>query len=156
MRHEVEAMLINPPPEWVYQFTSGARKAGIRGPLSLQNALKILGITAGGNRSNDTAYGFNEVPDEVREAALHGLRLSYQHNYGGWDFIGIARAIQLVVMPSVPDETLRRMSNYFSRHQKDKRGKNFGNESRPSRGYMAWLNWGGDPGWFWSSRGGGT
>jgi hypothetical protein len=119
--------------------------------MTVENALKILGITAGGNVSGDRASGRHKVPDAVREAAMKGLRLSYKNDYGAWNFIGIARAIQLATQSGVPDETRRRMKNYFSRHGKDKTARRFGNDADPSRGYMAWLNWGGDPGLDWVS-----
>ena len=41
------------------------------------------------------------------------------------------------------------MKNYLGRHLKDKSSGRFGNDLDPSRGYMAWLNWGGDPGSDW-------
>jgi len=82
---------------------------------------------------------------------MEGLRLSHAHNYGAWDFIGIARAVELSIVPSVSNETKKRMKNYFTRHLKDKQSGRFGNTLDPSRGYMAWLNWGGDPGMSWAN-----
>ena len=111
--------------------------------------MMIIGITAGGRESGDSPVGKNKVPRAVKEAAMKGLRLSYRNNYGAWNFIGIARAIELALMPAVSDTTTSRMHNYLFRHAKDKAGKNFGNDATPSRGYMAWLNWGGDPAVQW-------
>lgn len=155
-RREVEQMLKSPPSDWRAQFGSGAsqlRQTGQFGgkELTREGALRILGITAGGNRSSDTARGGQRVPADVREEAMHGLRLSHANNYGAWNFIGIARAIQLATEPGVPASTTDRMSNYFTRHAKDKQSANFGNDRSPSRGYMAWLNWGGDAGLRWTS-----
>lgn len=147
---QIERWLADAPSDWENQFSSGYSKlGGGRGKLTVENALKVLGITAGGNRSNDRASGEHVVPDAVRQAAMHGLKLSWENNYGAWDFIGIARAIQLATQPGVPQSTLARMSAYFTRHAKDKRSGRFGDEYDPSRGYMAWLNWGGDPGQAW-------
>jgi hypothetical protein len=155
-RREVEQMLKSPPSDWRSQFGSGAsqlRQTGQFGgkELTREGALRILGITAGGNRSSDTARGGQRVPADVREEAMHGLRLSHANNYGAWNFIGVARAIQLATEPGVPTSTTDRMSNYFTRHAKDKQSANFGNDRSPSRGYMAWLNWGGDAGLRWTS-----
>lgn len=157
-RREVEQMLKTAPGDWRAQFQSGAsqlRQTGQFGAkeLTREGALRVLGITAGGNRSSDTARGSRRVPADVREEAMHGLRLSHANNYGAWNFIGIARAIQLATEPGVPTSTIDRMSNYFTRHAKDKQSANFGNERSPSRGYMAWLNWGGDAGLRWVSGG---
>jgi hypothetical protein len=44
------------------------------------------------------------------------------------------------------------MYAYFARHEVDKRGKNFGNDAKPSNGYIAWLLWGGDPGRAWATK----
>ena len=155
-RREVEQMLKTAPSDWRSQFGSGAsqlRQTGQFGgkELTREGALRILGITAGGNRSSDTARGSQRVPADVREDAMRGLRLSHANNYGAWNFIGIARAIQLATEPGVPTSTMDRMRNYFTRHTKDKQSANFGNDRSPSRGYMAWLNWGGDAGLRWTS-----
>lgn len=150
-RKQIERWLETAPSDWVGQFRSGFRKAqpGKSPVLNIDNALAVLGITAGGRPSGDRAEGSYPVPDGVREEAMHGLELSWENNYGAWDFIGIARAIQLATQPGVPQSTLSRMSAYFSRHVKDKQSRRFGNDSDPSRGYMAWLNWGGDAGYRW-------
>ena len=44
------------------------------------------------------------------------------------------------------------MYAYFARHEVDKKGKNFGNEEKPSNGYIAWLLWGGEPGKRWATK----
>lgn len=154
-RAEIAHMLKHMPAQWKAMYNSGRRKLAAKGGPKLpavptpEQAMQLLGITAGGNLSDDQAKGPNEVPKNVRDEAMHGIRLSYDHNYGAWDFIGLARAIQLAISPGVPDSTHRRMRNYFTRHLKDKRSARFGDEGSPSRGYMAWLNWGGDAGAQW-------
>lgn len=144
----IEKWLSDAPSDWKSQFRQGMSERAATGQgssraMNLDNALKILGITAGGNRSSDAPMGRNRVPDDVRAAAMKGLALSWENNYGGWNFIGVARAMQLAVMPGVPAETLNRMSNFFGRNQRWKQSANFGDDDNPSRGYMAWLNWGG-------------
>jgi hypothetical protein len=44
------------------------------------------------------------------------------------------------------------MSAYFARHQADKASMSneWGDESDPSAGYIAWLLWGGEPGRRWA------
>lgn len=151
---EISAMLGKPPSDWKSEYRSGmkARSASGQGasrPMTLENVLKILEITAGGNVSGDRASGPNKVPQAVRDAAMKGVRLSYANNYGAWDFIGIARAIQLATQRGIPDKSMSRMRSYFSRHRKDKQSSGFGDDSNPSKGYMAWLNWGGEAGKQW-------
>ncbi len=150
-------MLRRMPSDWRSQYNEGRyllRSVG--GPAlpatpTPEEAMEIIGITAGGNRDTDRPTGRNKVPASVRAEALKGLRLSYENNYGAWTFIGIARAIQLVLAPGVSDRTMERMERYFGRHAKDRGSSGFGDDSDPSRGYMAWLNWGGDAGLEWVS-----
>lgn len=152
---EIARMLQSMPSDWQRQYRSGARQLNQAGgpvlPMnpSPEDVVQLIGITAGGNLSRDKAQGPNAVPAAVRQAAMKGLRLSHKNNYGAWNFIGIARAVELAIVPSVSDETMSRMRNYFTRHLKDKGAPNFGNDAKPSRGYMAWLNWGGDAGAKW-------
>lgn len=152
---EIARMLQSMPSDWQRQYRNGARQLNQAGgpvlPMSPrpEDVVQLIGITAGGNLSRDKAQGPNEVPAAVRQAAMKGLRLSHKNNYGAWNFIGIARAVELAIVPSVSDETMSRMRNYFTRHLKDKGAPNFGNDAKPSRGYMAWLNWGGDAGAKW-------
>ena len=42
------------------------------------------------------------------------------------------------------------MYSYFSRHEVDKKGKDWANQSNPSNGYIMWLAWGGDAGFSWA------
>jgi hypothetical protein len=45
---------------------------------------------------------------------------------------------------------VRRMFSFFSRHEVDKKGKDFDNTSNPSNGRIMWDAWGGDAGFSWS------
>jgi len=153
---EIADLLRTMPSDWRRQYRSGRDKlAAIGGPVlpdtpTPEQAMLLIGITAGGNPSGDTPYGPHRVPAAVRQAAMKGIRLSHANNYGAWDFIGLARAIELVIVPSVSDTTFKRMGKYLFRHKKDTLAGGFGNDASPSRGYMAWLNWGGDPAVSWT------
>ncbi len=154
-RREVDQLLATAPPAWRVAYARGAAAvvdAGLPapGPLTREGALAILGITAGGRPSGDAARGPNAVPAAVRAEALEGLRLSHAHNYGAWHFIGIARAVQLATEPGVPDTTLARVRAYFSRHAADRDAPGYARPGAPSRGRLAWLNWGGDAAAAWA------
>ena len=47
-------------------------------------------------------------------------------------------------------DTVKRMYSFFSRHEVDKKGKDFNNTSNPSNGRIMWDAWGGDAGFSWS------
>jgi hypothetical protein len=44
------------------------------------------------------------------------------------------------------------MYSYFSRHEVDKKGKDWNNSENPSNGKIMWLAWGGDAGYSWSRK----
>jgi len=94
------------------------------------------------------ADGFSP-PQGVRDNAKRGLELRREFNRGG-TAVGVARARDLSNGKSLPLETINRMVSYFARHEVDKKGENWGNASDPSRGYIAWLLWGGDAGKTWA------
>lgn len=88
-------------------------------------------------------------PKGAQENAKRGLELRREFKRGG-TMVGVARARDLSNGASLPLETVNRMVSYFARHEVDKKGKDFGNASNPSRGYIAWLLWGGDAGKTWA------
>ena len=64
--------------------------------------------------------------------------------------VGWTRAHQLASGESLSLDTVKRMFSFFSRHEVDKKGKDWGNQANPSNGYIMWLAWGGDAGFSWS------
>ena len=88
-------------------------------------------------------------PNDVQEAARRGLELRSEQppsNRAG-TAVGIARARDLAGGRRVSISTLERMVSYFARHEVDKQGEGWGKDSK---GYQAWLMWGGDPGRRWA------
>ena len=65
----------------------------------------------------------------------------------GMTSVGLTRARQLISGESLSLETVKRMYSFFSRHEVDKKGEGWGKDSK---GYQAWLGWGGDAGYSWS------
>ena len=98
--------------------------------------------------ANKSVDGF-VPPKGVQENAKRGLELRAEFKRGG-TMVGVARARDLSNGKSLPLETINRMVSYFARHEVDKKGKDWGNASNPSRGYIAWLLWGGDAGKTWA------
>jgi hypothetical protein len=90
-------------------------------------------------------------PASVAAAARRGLALREAQppsNRAGTP-VGIARARDLANRRPVSVSTLKRMVSYFARHEVDKQGEGWGTKSK---GYQAWLLWGGDPGRAWAKR----
>ena len=71
---------------------------------------------------------------------------------GAGTAVGWTRARQLVNGETLSLSTVKRMYSFFSRHEVDKKGKDWGNQSNPSNGYIMWLAWGGDAGFSWSRK----
>lgn len=91
----------------------------------------------------------------MQEAARRGLELRKKHGKGGLSTqeagkqgigSGVARASNLANGKSVSFETIKRMSAFFSRHEKNKSG------GEDDAGYIAWMLWGGDPGRAWANK----
>ncbi|MBW2987475.1 hypothetical protein KY336_02895 [Candidatus Woesearchaeota archaeon] len=99
-------------------------------------------------------------PIAVRKAAKRGLELRKKFHRGGLSSkkagklgigSGIVRASNLARGSTMAPATVKRMKNYFTRHQRDKK-PGWSNPSRPTNGYIAWLLWGGDPGYSWAKK----
>ena len=91
----------------------------------------------------------------MRSAARRGLELRKKHGKGGLTTqeagkqgigSGVARAGDLAGGSKISFATIKRMSAFFSRHEKNKSG------GEDDAGYIAWLLWGGDAGRAWANR----
>lgn len=87
-------------------------------------------------------------PASVAKNAEKGLKFREQFERGGTE-VGINRAHQLKAREKLPLAEVKKIYSYFSRHTVDKNADDFGNEQDPSKGYIAWLLWGGDAGFDW-------
>ena len=90
-------------------------------------------------------------PKGVQEAARRALevRADKPESQRGMTAVGIARARDLSNGKELSPETVRRMLNYFTRHEVDKQGKTW---SEQGKGWQAWNGWGGDSGFTWSKK----
>jgi len=64
--------------------------------------------------------------------------------------VGWGRATDIAAGRSMSLDVVKRMFSFFSRHEVDKKGKDFDNISEPSNGRIMWDAWGGDAGFTWS------
>ena len=160
---EINRMLKSMPSDWKAQLNNNRSKlsaasASPQGapPTSpdAHSVLRALNLNNRGDVSSEAKPGQeptsgNDVPEDVREAAMEGVRLSHKNNYGGYDFIGVARGIQLAISPKISDAALNRIRMYFDRKTKqDRLSDQYANKN--GKRYWSWMNWGGDPAARWS------
>ena len=90
-------------------------------------------------------------PADVAAAAKKGLELREKFHRGGTS-VGVHRARRLAERRDVSFRDITAISAYFARHEVDKASKSheWGDETDPSAGYIAWLLWGGEPGRRWA------
>ena len=90
-------------------------------------------------------------PAGARSAARRAIKFKEDGKAtGAGTAVGWTRAGQLARGETISLSTVKRMYSYFSRHEVDKKGKDWGNQANPSNGYIMWLAWGGDAGYSWS------
>jgi hypothetical protein len=90
-------------------------------------------------------------PAGARSAARRAIKFKEDGKANGaGTAVGWTRAGQLARGEALSLSTVKRMYSYFSRHEVDKKGKDWGNSANPSNGYIMWLAWGGDAGFSWS------
>jgi hypothetical protein len=90
-------------------------------------------------------------PAGARSAARRAIKFKEDGKAtGAGTQVGWTRAGQLARGETLSLSTVKRMYSYFSRHEVDKKGKDWGNSANPSNGYIMWLAWGGDAGYSWS------
>ena len=89
----------------------------------------------------------------MKAAAKRAIRWKEQGKAtGAGTAVGWTRAGQLARGENLSLSTVKRMYSFFSRHEVDKKGKDFYNTSNPSNGRIMWDAWGGDAGFSWSRK----
>jgi hypothetical protein len=89
----------------------------------------------------------------MKAAARRAIKLKEDGKANGaGTAVGWTRARQLVNGEALSLSTVKRMYSFFSRHEVDKKGKDWDNAENPSNGKIMWLAWGGDAGFSWSRK----
>ena len=87
----------------------------------------------------------------MKSAAARAIKWKKQGKAtGAGTPVGWGRARDIVSGRSMSLSVVKRMYSFFSRHEVDKKGKDFNNTSNPSNGRIMWDAWGGDAGFSWS------
>jgi hypothetical protein len=105
-----------------------------------------------GRRHNEMHKAETFTPNSgMKSAARRALRWKEEGKAtGAGTPVGWGRATDIVAGRSMSISVVRRMFSFFSRHEVDKKGKDFYNTSNPSNGRIMWDAWGGDAGFAWS------
>jgi len=89
--------------------------------------------------------------DGMKSAAQRALKWKKEGKAtGAGTPVGWGRATDIVAGRPMSLSVVKRMYSFFSRHEVDKKGKDFYNTSNPSNGRIMWDAWGGDAGFTWS------
>lgn len=89
----------------------------------------------------------------MKSAAKRAIKMKEQGKAkGAGTAVGWTRAGQLARGETLSLSTVKRMYSFFSRHEVDKKGKDWDNAENPSNGKIMWLAWGGDAGFSWSRK----
>jgi len=102
-------------------------------------------------------------PETVAKEAEKGLE--YRRKAGGKGGLsvseakkegigsGVQRAVNLKNRDELSPSTVKRMKAFFDRHEKNKAiNPEYKDKPWKDRGYVAWLIWGGDPGYIWAKK----
>jgi hypothetical protein len=105
-----------------------------------------------GRRRNEMYKAESYTPTSgMKSAAARAIRWKEEGKAtGAGTPVGWGRARDIVAGRSMSLSVVKRMYSFFSRHEVDKKGKDFYNTSNPSNGRIMWDAWGGDAGFSWS------
>ena len=90
-------------------------------------------------------------PQGAQDAGKRALevRADKPPSQRGMTEVGIARARDLANGKELSPDTVKRMLNYFTRHEGDKQGSTWDDQGK---GWQAWHGWGGDAGYAWARK----
>jgi len=90
-------------------------------------------------------------PQGAQDAGKRALevRADKPPSQRGMTEVGLARARDLANGKELSPDTVKRMLNYFTRHEGDKQGSTWDDQGK---GWQAWHGWGGDAGYAWARK----
>ena len=124
--------------------------------MMYQDAVRLENLQGHSMKENEEYEKINKAETYtptagMKAAARRALKWKEQGKAtGAGTPVGWGRATDIVAGRSMSLSTVKRMYSFFSRHEVDKKGKDFNNTSNPSNGRIMWDAWGGDAGFSWS------
>jgi capsid protein len=119
-----------------------AAPAAIEPVEQIQNDSNLVTI----NFADGSYIPTDAMADNARRALE--IREKKPMSQRGMTSVGIARARDLMNKRPMSEDTVRRMKAFFDRHEVDKQGETWDEQGK---GYQAWMGWGGDEGYSWST-----
>jgi len=119
-----------------------AAPAAIEPVEQVQNDANLVTI----NFADGSYIPTDAMADNARRALE--IREKKPISQRGMTSVGIARARDLMNKRPMSEDTVRRMKAFFDRHEVDKQGETWDEQGK---GYQAWMGWGGDEGYSWST-----
>jgi capsid protein len=119
-----------------------AAPAAIEPVEQIQNDSNLVTI----NFADGSYIPTDAMADNARRALE--IREKKPMSQRGMTSVGIARARDLINKRPMSEDTVRRMKAFFDRHEVDKQGETWDEQGK---GYQAWMGWGGDEGYAWST-----
>lgn len=119
-----------------------AAPAAIEPVQQIENDANLVTI----NFATDSYIPTQAMADNARRALE--IREKKPMSQRGMTSVGIARARDLINKRPMSEDTVRRMKAFFDRHEVDKQGDTWDEQGK---GYQAWMGWGGDEGYSWST-----
>jgi capsid protein len=116
--------------------------AAIEPVQQIENDANLVTI----NFATDSYIPTQAMADNARRALE--IREKKPMSQRGMTSVGIARARDLINKRPMSEDTVRRMKAFFDRHEIDKQGDTWDEQGK---GYQAWMGWGGDEGYSWST-----
>jgi capsid protein len=119
-----------------------AAPAAIEPVEQIQNDSNLVTI----NFADGSYIPTDAMADNARRALE--IREKKPMSQRGMTSVGIARARDLMNKRPMSEDTVRRMKAFFDRHEIDKQGETWDEQGK---GWQAWMGWGGDEGYSWST-----
>jgi len=119
-----------------------AAPAAIEPVQQVQNDANLVTI----NFADGSYIPTDAMADNARRALE--IREKKPMSQRGMTSVGIARARDLINKRPMSEDTVRRMKAFFDRHEIDKQGETWDEQGK---GWQAWMGWGGDEGYSWST-----
>ena len=137
-----------PAPQGTTQKKSSLEVLESLDPASIK--MLIEGMMGGIELAKYEGIDFTP-PQGVRDNAKRALdvREGKPPSQRGMTPVGIARARDLINGVKLSPDTVKRMLNFLTRHEVDKKGATWDEQGK---GWQAWHGWGGDDGFSWAKK----